>query len=200
VRVLAMVGELHKRGYQRLRIMPYFYATGAWRCSIAPVVFFYRNHGAIHVEPNGTDGQEATMVARYTSAADNHYFDWDDATTDNARSLADKFVERFPLLSDIGRGWDYPYAGWYLRLLDYAERGWIPYVFADYESTRSRDCTCRTCALPNGSRQARRRRFCRSRLQGSSSKTTAGELSFTGLRGHSAAFRAVPSRKDHLKP
>lgn len=135
VRVLAVVGELHKRGFQRLRIMPYFYATGAWRCSIAPVLFFYRNHGAIHVEPNGVDARDAAMVVRYTSAADNHYFDWDDATTDNARSLADKFVERLPLLSDIGRGWDYPYAGWYLRLLGYAERGWIPYVFAEYEST-----------------------------------------------------------------
>jgi hypothetical protein len=135
IRLLAMVGELHKRGYQRLRVMPYFYATGAWRCSIAPVLFFYRNHGAIHSEPGVTEAQEAAMVARYTSAAGSHYFDWDGAATDNARSLAGKFLARFLLLADAGRGWDYPYAGWYLRLLGYAERGWIPFVFAEYEST-----------------------------------------------------------------
>ena len=38
--------SLHKRGYQRLRAMPYFGPTWAWRCSIAPVILFHRNHGA----------------------------------------------------------------------------------------------------------------------------------------------------------
>ena len=48
IRVLAIVGELHKRGYQRLRVMPFMSPSGAyWRCWIAPVKFFYRNHGAI---------------------------------------------------------------------------------------------------------------------------------------------------------
>lgn len=36
VRVLSMVGELHKRGYQRLRVMLYIAPSGlAWRCTIA---------------------------------------------------------------------------------------------------------------------------------------------------------------------
>jgi hypothetical protein len=30
VRVLAMVGELHKHGYQRLRLMPYMAASGMY--------------------------------------------------------------------------------------------------------------------------------------------------------------------------
>jgi hypothetical protein len=130
-----MVGELHKRGYQRLRVMPYFGPTGAWRCSIAPATLFYRNHGAIHIERAGPVAQEVTMVARHSGAAGNHYFDWHDTTTDTARLLADKFVERFLLLADSGKGWDYPYAGWYLRLLGYAEQGWLPYVFAEYTAT-----------------------------------------------------------------
>jgi hypothetical protein len=129
-----MVGELHKRGYQRLRVMPYFGSTGAWRCSIAPALFFYRNHGAIHMESHETEAHKATMVARYSGADGNRYFGWNDSATDNARSLADKFLARFLLLADAGRGWDYPYAGGYLRLLGYAERGWLPYLFAEYES------------------------------------------------------------------
>ena len=36
--------------------------------------------------------------------------------------------------SNAGHGWDYPYAGWYLRLLGYAERGFLPYLFDEYTS------------------------------------------------------------------
>jgi hypothetical protein len=118
VRVLAMVGELHKRGYQRLRVMPYIYATGHWRCWIGPATLFYRNHGAMLMERD-------SLVARYTSGAGNHYFDWEDAASDTARTLADKFLQRFAALTQCGRGWDYLYGGWYERLLGYAESGWI---------------------------------------------------------------------------
>lgn len=90
VRVLAMVGELHKRGYQRLRVMPYFGSTGAWRCEIAPVVLFHQNNGAVHTELDGPSDQQTTLIARYSGADDNHYFGWDDAVSDDARSLVDK--------------------------------------------------------------------------------------------------------------
>jgi hypothetical protein len=130
VRVLAMVGELHKRGYQMLRVMPYIYGGIAWRCSIGPVVLFYRNHGAMLVDKYDSE----TQIARYSSGDGNRYFQWDDVAGDSARMLADKFVRRFTTLAERGRGWDYAYAGWYQRLLGYAESGWIPYVFGDYES------------------------------------------------------------------
>jgi hypothetical protein len=91
--------------------MPYFGPTGHWRCSIAPVLLFYRNDGAIHLEPEGgVDAPEVAMVARYTGAAGSHYFEWDDAGADTARSLADKFIDRLPLLCMNSQGWDYPYA------------------------------------------------------------------------------------------
>jgi hypothetical protein len=48
VRVLSMVGELHKQGYQRLRVRPYMAPSGtAWRCTIAAADLFCRKHGAI---------------------------------------------------------------------------------------------------------------------------------------------------------
>jgi hypothetical protein len=73
------------------------------------------------------------MIARYTSGDDNQYFGWTDAASDTARSLADKFVERFSSLAECGRGWDYVYVGWYQRMLGLAENGWIPFVFSDDE-------------------------------------------------------------------
>jgi hypothetical protein len=125
VRVLSMVGELHKRGYQRLRVMPYMAPSGLhWRCTIAAAHLFYRNHGAILNEfATFDDGNQTSAgIARYSSAQENHYFDWTDAVQDNARSLADKFVQRFQRLSEQGAGFDYSYSGWYLRLLGWQRR------------------------------------------------------------------------------
>jgi hypothetical protein len=111
VRVLSMVGELHRRGHQRLRVMPYMAPGGLhWRCTIGLVSFFYRNHGPILNECalsglNGNDNEQATaVISSYSSAQENQYFDWRDATGDNARTLAEKFLERFPKLSELARG------------------------------------------------------------------------------------------------
>jgi hypothetical protein len=81
---------------------------------------------------DGDEVQATAMVARYTSGQDNHYFDWNDAEQDDVRSLANKFLDRFRRLADFGKGWDYPYAGWYQRLLWLAEAGWLPVVLRDY--------------------------------------------------------------------
>ncbi len=58
--------------------------------------------------------------------------DWKDRTTANARQLADTFVERFPEIAEAGKGWDWPYAGWFVEMLGVAEAGYFPYVYADY--------------------------------------------------------------------
>jgi hypothetical protein len=120
--------------------MPYMAPSGlAWRCSIGPDKLFYRNHGAVLCETapalaDDSETQSASMIARYTSGHDNHYFGWDDAERDNARSLADKFEVRFTTLARRSVGWNYSYAGWYQRLLGLAEQGWIPVVLSDYNS------------------------------------------------------------------
>ena len=136
MRVLSMVGELHKRGHQLLRVMPFMSPRGNhWRCWIGPVKFFYRNHGAIlHELMPGSDdeAQERACIAWYTSGQTNQYSGWKDAQMDDVRSLADKFLNRFRLVADSSRGWDYPYAGWYQRLLGLAEAGWLPVVLRDY--------------------------------------------------------------------
>lgn len=138
IRVLRMVTELHVAGYQRLRVMTHLYGTGAWRCRIAPASVFFRVHGGIirdtgfypYVRSAPQDGI-SDASANYTSAgaSESAYFDWTDATGDNARKLAVKFVERFGALCDLGQGWDYAYAGWLQRAVGLAERGWLPSMF-----------------------------------------------------------------------
>lgn len=138
VRVLAMVGELHRRGYQKIRVMPFMSPSGnAWRCWIGPDTLFYRNHGAYLCDPGHSEEVQSTSLsARYSTGAD-HYFDWQDADNDDARSLADKFLARFTELASRGEGWSYSYAGWYQRLLGLADRGWMPVVLSDDDTTSS---------------------------------------------------------------
>jgi hypothetical protein len=142
VRVLAMVGELHKRGFQRLRVMPYMAPSGlAWRCAIGSADHFCQNHGAMLLKECSFvdfDSQQQTtaLIAHYSSGQENHYFGWNDSERDTARSLADKFVNRFSRVIEGSGGWDYPYAGWFLRLLGLAEAGWVAFAFADLVTVR----------------------------------------------------------------
>ncbi|MDX2336250.1 hypothetical protein [Brevundimonas vesicularis] len=114
-RLICMVSELHRLGYQRLRIMPFFHPL-AWRLAIGPADVFSQRNGAWFADQHFDD----SVV--YSSASETAYFQWDDAQTDNARQLANKFVVRFSELCERGHGRDWAYAGWLSELLGVLER------------------------------------------------------------------------------
>lgn len=125
-RVLSMVGELHKKGYQRLRVVPAMSPSGMhWRCMITPASNTLRTHGAYLADPDWNHD----LIATYTSGSENKYFGWEDCATATARQLADTFVERFPKITNAGMGWDWLYAGWYVEMLGAAESGYFPVVY-----------------------------------------------------------------------
>ena len=128
-RVLLMVHELHKVGYQQLRICPGMSSSGCdWRVAIVPVTNVLRTHGALMAN-DGIDN------LHYTTGQKNEYFGWHDAKNDNARELAAKFIERFPKLAGEGLGNDWEYAGWYVQMLGFAERGELPIAYSDSDGT-----------------------------------------------------------------
>ncbi len=143
-RVVAMLSELHKAGFQLLRVMPYMSPSGtAWRLKIGPAALFHRNHGAMMVSEFDLEHLRqpklqamAHASANYSSAeaSDGTFFGWDDAKQDGTRELAHKFLQRFPVLAEQGHGWDYAYAGWYQRFHGLVEQGFYPYCFADTAS------------------------------------------------------------------
>lgn len=124
-RLLAMVNELHKAGYQRLRIAPGMAPSGChWRCHVTP---------AGNVAPNGWEPLDWNgRIASYSTGQKDRYFGWEDATQDSARRLAAKFIQRFPEIARDGQGTDWAYAGWYVAMLGAAEHGTLPVFFADY--------------------------------------------------------------------
>ena len=124
-RVLLMVHELHKRGYQKLRVCPGLSPSGAyWRCAITPVSNVLITHGALV--------REYDVGAHYSTADENRFFGWPDAQQDSARALATKFIERFRDLVSAGKGLDWPYAGWYVSMLGFADQGQLPIAYADW--------------------------------------------------------------------
>jgi hypothetical protein len=69
---------------------------------------------------------------------DNCYFTWRDAKKDSATALAKKFKERFPEITELGWGRDWEYAGWYVEMLGFAERGIFPVAYGDYYGASDR--------------------------------------------------------------
>ena len=126
LRILRLVHELHKQGCQLLRIVPGMSPSGCyWRCAITPRSNILRSHGAML-------GDNERLVAHYTSGQDNEYFGWTDAAQDDVQQLAMKFTERFGDIVAASRGDDWNYAGWYVRMLGYAERELFPVLYADW--------------------------------------------------------------------
>lgn len=125
-RVIRMVSELHRLGYQRLRVMPYEYPV-AWRLAIGPTELFSSPNGAYIPRP------DEDLLATYSSASENAYFGWDDAHGATSRQLAEKFIVRFPAICELGLGRDWAYAGWLGELVGVLERtGRLPVVMWDY--------------------------------------------------------------------
>ncbi len=130
IRLLCMVHELHRAGYQHVRFSSGMAPNGMqWRCSIT------------HAGNMSDDGLRVVDyllngdVASYSTGSQDRYFDWPDVPGRSSKELATLFVERFPRIVQIGKGRDWAYAGWLTEVIGRAERGGsssLPVFFADY--------------------------------------------------------------------
>ena len=124
-RFLATIHELHKLGYQGVRISPGRSPSGAhWRCAVAAASTMRRDGWSLISDSD---------AAHHSSADGARVFGWEDAPRKSPPRLARMFVERFPRLAADGTGMDYAYAGWFAAMLGAAEHGRLPVFYADYE-------------------------------------------------------------------
>lgn len=129
-RVLLMVGELHRLGYQLLRIAPGMASSGpSWRCLIVPNVYTSAHHGAmLH------DAEDSLLswgdAARYSTADEGRYFGWPDAADLTPQELAHRFLGEFPTLAKLGEGSDWAYAGWYQEMVRLTAPANIPIAYS----------------------------------------------------------------------
>ncbi|MES2833677.1 MAG: hypothetical protein V4707_03090 [Pseudomonadota bacterium] len=131
-RVVAMVNELHKVGYQKIRAIPQEAPNGSqWRCNITY---------AANVEPDGFTlkkyyVEDEGHVAHYSTGQGADYFGWTDASSLSARELAVLFLKRYPLIMELGQGRDWLYAGWltdFMGLMENADALGLFTFTADY--------------------------------------------------------------------
>ncbi|HRO33918.1 MAG TPA: hypothetical protein PLQ03_10950 [Brevundimonas sp.] len=104
--------------------MPYLHPL-AWRVAIGPSDVF-DGHGVMVAQ----DGLDSCAV--YSTASGASCFGWTDASHDDARALAMKFIDRFPCIAAKGAGNDARYAAWLTGLLSSLPDGQaLPLYFTD---------------------------------------------------------------------
>ena len=122
-RIFRMVVELHKIGYQGLRIYPQIHHD---RFHLLPSLFIThpRSFGIVAdwsflLGINSDTSQELMTV----------YHPWDDQIQGkNARELADDFIRQYPLIAQLAMVYDYEYAGWFEALTGEVEDGLRPVI------------------------------------------------------------------------
>lgn len=115
-KILQMVGHLHARGYQRLRIFPWGGGM-KWVCELAPAELFDPDNGAF-MESKPEYARDGIVAICVYSGGDYRPFGWKrDISRMSVSSLADLFLERFPAIATASRGSDWSYAGWYQEML-----------------------------------------------------------------------------------
>ena len=78
------------------------------------------------------DNESQVETASYTSGQEKNYFGWTDAVSDSPEELAEKFIERFHILSKSSKGKDSAYVTWYSRMIDETASDGVVYAYADY--------------------------------------------------------------------
>jgi len=130
-RLLYMVAELHRMGYERARIVPGIAPSGVfWRFSVTPASNTRPEHGALM--------QDFDRGAHYSSGAGTEYYGWTDASDDSPVELAAKFVERFPEIAAETRGGDPEYVRWYREMLVATEPDGLVCAYADWPYSEDR--------------------------------------------------------------
>lgn len=136
-RVLSMVHELHKAGYQGIRVCCGITDRNAdWVCHI---------FSATNTAPSGWAPANVEQTIKYTPQGDDTYFGWKDSAKDTAQQLAAKFLSRNPDIARGGATEDWAYAGWLCSILGLAEQGQLPVFYGELDKEKEAN---RTTILP----------------------------------------------------
>ena len=130
IRLIKMLVELHRRGYQLLRICPYEHM--AWAVEFWPSRFFSPRNGAYLMSGAYVDLQSHEET-RHSAGSGFRYFGWSGVERYDAQHLAGEFVKRFPKTCAASQGRDWEYAGWLSELSGHVSRTRrLPFVSAEY--------------------------------------------------------------------
>jgi len=123
-RYFLVIEELHRMGYELIRVCPCVSPNGlSWRCATTVKKFTLKNCGAIYRGPEHTAAQTCDGKFKFG--------DCEGMTT---HEIAELFLEKYPHLAQWGKGKDPEYVSWFKKATDLALRGYVFYAFSDGES------------------------------------------------------------------
>ena len=135
--VFLMVAELHKMGYEGLRIAPFLSPSGCyWRCVILPASMTSPTHGARLARDDDYE-----LLPRYSSADEDNYFGWRHMKPKTPLILARRFIVEFPKFAAQGKHPDPAYVGWFTRMLELTAPIGVVSAFGDMCSPDDRMIT-----------------------------------------------------------
>lgn len=122
------VACLHRKGYERLRIMTSLSSSGMYfRMCISSKKHFDNKTGFVLCMCKEDE------VYRYSTSGGFIFFG-DELSMQNAsvEEVANKLLNTYPKLEKEGKGDDKKYVAWFLRLLEMVKKEKYPYAFSDY--------------------------------------------------------------------
>lgn len=136
-----MVAELHKLGYEQLRICPRLSLSGVhWQCWLTASANVLQRHGAqispaLMVESFRSTDPVVAKSAFCTSANEDRLFAWNDAVNNDPNELAAKFIERFPAVISEAHVEDSDYVRWYRHMIDVSAPDGVPSTYISSPET-----------------------------------------------------------------
>jgi hypothetical protein len=113
-RLFLMVAELHKLGYEGMRVAPFLSPSGCyWRSVFLPASMTSPTHGARLARDDDYES-----LPRYSSADEDNYFGWRNMRPKTPIILARRFIVEFPKFAALGHHPDPAYVGWFTRMLE----------------------------------------------------------------------------------
>jgi hypothetical protein len=135
--VFLMVAELHKLGYEGLRVTPFHSPSGCyWRCSIVPARMTHRDHGA-----RLADDVVYESLPKYSSAEEDNYFGWRNMKPKTPLILAPRFIVVFPKFAEQGHHPDPAYVRWFSTMLELTAPIGVVSAFGDMAAPDDRMIT-----------------------------------------------------------
>ena len=127
-RVFLMVAEMHKLGYESLRVAPFLSPSGCyWRCVILPASMTSPSHGA-----RLANADDYELLPRYSSGDGDNYFGWRNMKPKTPLILATRFIVEFPTFAEQSLHPDPAYARWFTGMLELTAPIGVVSAFGDW--------------------------------------------------------------------
>jgi len=116
-KILFVARELHKRGYEKLRVEPSISPTGlAWRCSFFVIV---------------EEIKKSIIVSSWIGKL---FMDENNKIEQSLQELTDLFEIEYKDFLLLCKGENCEYVKWYSEMLEKLQEGELPYAYSDYFS------------------------------------------------------------------